>query len=90
MPDERPISYQPTAGLSCDPAEATYWDEAGLARELTRTFEICHGCRLCFKYCDTFPSLFALIDDRHDGDVSRITPAEAERVEARASWRARS
>lgn len=80
MPDERPISYQPTAGLSYDPSEATYWDEAGLAGELTRTFEICHGCRLCFKYCDTFPSLFALIDGRHDGDVGRITPDEAERV----------
>lgn len=80
MPDERPISYQPTDGLSYDPAEATYWDEAGLAKELTRTFEICHGCRLCFKYCDTFPNLFALIDQRHDGDVRRITPGETERV----------
>jgi glycerol-3-phosphate dehydrogenase subunit C len=80
MSDERPISYQPTGGLSYDPEEPVYWDEAALASELTRTFEICHGCRLCFKFCDTFPSLFELIDRRHDGDVRRITAAETETV----------
>jgi Fe-S oxidoreductase len=80
MPSEGIISYQPTDGLSYDPAEAKYWDESGLARELTRTFEICHGCRLCFKYCDTFPSLFALLDQKHEGDVRRLTPGETEAV----------
>jgi Fe-S oxidoreductase len=71
------ISYQPTEGLCYDPSDARYWDEAGLAAEITRTFEICHGCRLCFKYCDTFPRLFSLIDDRCDGDVRRITARDA-------------
>lgn len=76
----KPISYTPTDGLSYDPTEATYWDPAALRKELVRTFEICHGCRLCFKYCDTFPDLFALIDRRHDGDVRAITREETERV----------
>src|SRR5262245_7855606 len=80
MSEARVISYQPTAGLSYDPAEPVYWDEAALRGEITRTFELCHGCRLCFKYCDTFPSLFALIDGPHDGDVRRITPSETEAV----------
>jgi Fe-S oxidoreductase len=80
MSSDHVISYQPTDGLSYDPAEAKYWDETGLARELTRTFEICHGCRLCFKYCDTFPSLFALLDQRHERDVRLLTPAETEGV----------
>lgn len=80
MSERPPISYQPTDGLSYDPEEAVYWDPAALAKEIERTFEICHGCRLCFKFCDTFPSLFALIDRQHDGDVRRITPAETEAV----------
>src|SRR5690606_33201356 len=71
-----PISYKPTAGLSYDPSEPVYWDRPALAQEVTRAFEICHGCRMCFKYCDAFPSLFELIDKRHDGDVTKITPAE--------------
>src|SRR5438552_1174015 len=70
------ISYQPTEGLSYDPAEPRYWDPAALAGEVERTFEICHGCRLCFKYCDAFPTLFSLFDDRHDGDVRAITAPE--------------
>lgn len=76
----RPISYHPTDGLSYDATETTYWDPEALRKELVRTFEICHGCRLCFKYCGTFPDLFALIDRRHDGDVRGITTEEAERV----------
>jgi len=74
------VSYQPTDGISYDPAEAVYWNREALAKEITRTFEICHGCRLCFKYCDTFPDLFALLDKKYDGDVRKITPAETETV----------
>lgn len=75
MPDDpKDISYQPTAGLSYDPADPTYWNGEGLNQELRRTFAICHGCRLCFKYCDVFPGLFALIDQRYNGDVPPITP----------------
>jgi Fe-S oxidoreductase len=80
MANDGIISYQPTAGLSYDPAEPTYWDEAALAGELTRTFEVCHGCRLCFKYCDTFPSLFSLIDGPHAGNVRGITADETAAV----------
>lgn len=72
----RPISYSPTDGLSYDPSEPIYWDAAALAKETERTFEICHGCRLCFKYCDSFPALFTFIDDHHDGNVSAVTAEE--------------
>ena len=43
------ISYQPTEGLCYDPAEPKYWDERGLASEVHRVFEVCNGCRMCFK-----------------------------------------
>ncbi len=78
--DAKNISYQPTAGLSYDPAEPIYWDPAALAGEVQRTFEVCHGCRLCFKYCDSFPLLFKAIDERHDGDVKQVTAAETQQV----------
>ncbi|MEK7704695.1 MAG: anaerobic glycerol-3-phosphate dehydrogenase subunit C [Myxococcota bacterium] len=74
------ISYLPTDGLSYDPGEPIYWDPVALAKEVTRAFEICHGCRMCFKYCDSFPSLFALVDDTHDGDVHKLTASETDAV----------
>lgn len=74
------ISYQPTDGLSYDPTEEKYWDEGALRKEVTRAFEICHGCRMCFKYCDSFPSLFEMIDDKHDGDVRGLSDAETGKV----------
>lgn len=77
--DPERISYTPTAAVSYDPAEPVYWSPAALEEELRRTFEVCHGCRLCFKFCDTFPSLFALIDAR-EGDVRAVQSHEAERV----------
>ena len=79
MEQTKNIAYQPTDGLSYDPSEAKYWDPEALDKEIRRTFEICHGCRLCFKYCDSFPSLFSSIDGK-DGDVRQITAAETGKV----------
>jgi glycerol-3-phosphate dehydrogenase subunit C len=79
-PTDKPVSYQPTDGLSYDPEEPRYWDPEGLKKEVTRTFEVCHGCRMCFKYCDSFPTLFELVDRTHGGDVRKLTGAEADRV----------
>lgn len=84
-PAERPptrakISYQPTDGLSYDPADPRYWDEQGLALEVHRVFEVCNGCRMCFKYCDSFPKLFDFIDNQHDGAVGALTRAETRSV----------
>jgi Fe-S oxidoreductase len=80
MTDASNISYHPTAGLSYDPAEPVYWDAAALHGEVQRAFEICHGCRLCFKYCDSFPTLFSLLDSQYEGDVHRVQAADTERI----------
>jgi glycerol-3-phosphate dehydrogenase subunit C len=77
---DKNISYAPTDGLSYDPSEEKYWSKEGLNKEIERTFEICHGCRMCFKYCDSFPSLFSFIDNNHDGNVAKITEKETEKV----------
>ena len=78
--EPRKISYQPTDGLSYDPTDPVYWDREKLDAEVERVFEVCHGCRMCFKYCDSFPILFEAIDERHDGDVTRLEPAETAKV----------
>ena len=78
--ESKPISYQPTDGLCYDPAEPRYWEKEALDKEIERVFEVCHGCRMCFKYCDSFPDLFRFIDDRHDGDVRLLDGAETEQV----------
>lgn len=73
------ISYKPTDGLCYDPSEPLYWDEGALAKEVERVFEVCHGCRMCFKYCDSFPKLFEFVDS-YDGDVRQVTVAQTEQV----------
>ena len=80
MASDGPISYLPSAGLSYDPNDGLYWDEEALGQEVTRAFEVCHGCRMCFKYCDSFPSLFAALDENHDGDVRKITEDEKTQI----------
>ena len=77
---EGPHSYLPSDGLSYDPSEPLYWEPDGLTQELRRTFEVCNGCRMCFKYCDSFPDLFRFIDDNHDGDVGKLTDDETAQV----------
>jgi glycerol-3-phosphate dehydrogenase subunit C len=79
MPEngQGPIAYRPTDGLSYDPSDPAYWQPSALGKEIERTFEVCHGCRLCFKFCDAFPTLFSLLDQKYDGDVRKITAGEA-------------
>ena len=35
---------------------------------------------MCFKYCDVFPGLFSLLDNKYDGDVRQVTPAETKTI----------
>jgi glycerol-3-phosphate dehydrogenase subunit C len=76
----KPISYMPSEGLTYDPEDKKYWDPTALQKEVTRVFEVCHGCRMCFKFCDSFPNLFKYIDDNHDGDVTKLTDNETNKV----------
>ena len=79
---ERNISFLPTDALSYDPTESGYWDAQGCDSEIRRVFEVCHSCRLCFKYCDTFPRLFTLLDDTHAGNVRKLADDDIAQVMA--------
>ena len=61
------------------PSDPAYFDPADLDRELDRVFDLCHGCRLCFNLCPSFPTLFDAIDE-HDGEVGDVTAAERDQV----------
>ncbi|MEQ9503968.1 MAG: heterodisulfide reductase-related iron-sulfur binding cluster [Deltaproteobacteria bacterium] len=80
MSEDHIISYSPTEGLTYDPSEEKYWDPLMLDMEVRRTFEICHGCRMCFKYCDSFPILFKALDDQYDGDVRALNDGDIAEV----------
>jgi len=63
-----------------DPHDPKYLDEADVRDELTRVYDLCHGCRLCFKFCTSFPTLFEMIDQHDDQDAGRLTPAQQDQV----------
>jgi Fe-S oxidoreductase len=66
--------------VTYDPTHPQYFDEADLRGELTRVYDLCHGCRLCWNLCTSFPTLFEFIDDHEDQDAAKLTKAEQDRV----------
>ena len=63
-----------------DPFHPRYFDEGDLRDEMTRVYDLCHGCRLCFKFCTSFPTLFAAVDRHDDQDAAKLTVAEQDQV----------
>ena len=52
-----------TAKPAYDPTDSRYYDEKDLRAEAERVFSLCADCRLCVKFCGSFPKLFDAIDD---------------------------
>jgi len=46
-----------------DPIDPRYYDEKDFRAESERIFSVCADCRLCVKFCGSFPRLFNAIDD---------------------------
>jgi len=40
-----------------------FYNEEKLFAEMERVFDICHGCRRCVSLCQSFPTLFDLVDE---------------------------
>tara|TARA_R110002049_G_scaffold9154_11_gene47453 strand:- start:2474 stop:3796 length:1323 start_codon:yes stop_codon:yes gene_type:complete len=59
---------------------ADYWDKASLEQELERVYDICHGCRRCVSLCDSFPTLFDLVDESPTLEVDGIDKADYGKV----------
>ena len=52
--------------------EPQFYDPELLEKELERVFDICHGCRRCFNLCNSFPTLFDLIDESATGELDGV------------------
>ena len=63
-----------------DPHHPKYLDESDVRNELTRVYDLCNGCRLCFKFCTSFPTLFDYLERHEDMDAGRLTPAQQDQV----------
>ncbi len=66
--------------VTYDASDPAYLDEASVRHELSRVFDLCHGCRLCVEYCTSFPTLFEMIDRFDDPEAGRLTPAQQDEV----------
>lgn len=49
-----------------------FYDEESLHKELERVYDICHGCRRCVSLCNSFPTLFDLVDNSETMEVDGV------------------
>ncbi len=57
-----------------------FWDKDALNEELERVYDICHGCRRCVSLCDSFPTLFDLVDESETMEVDGVDKADYHKV----------
>jgi len=53
-----------------------FYNEEKLFGELERIFDICHGCRRCVSLCNSFPTLFDLVDESSTMEVDGVAKAD--------------
>jgi Fe-S oxidoreductase len=49
-----------------------FYDEGACLHEMERIFDICHGCRRCVSLCQSFPTLFDLVDEGKTGELDGV------------------
>ena len=49
-----------------------FYDSEALFKEMERVFDICHGCRRCVNLCQSFPTLFDLVDESKTMEVDGV------------------
>ncbi len=57
-----------------------FYDEVSLHKEMERVFDICHGCRRCVSLCQSFPTLFDLVDSSNSMEVDGVTKEDYSKV----------
>ena len=61
-PDRQPLDWK----------NPEFYDKESLYSELERVYDICHGCRRCVSLCDSFPTLFDLVDESDTFEVDGV------------------
>ena len=69
-PTRHPIEWQ----------SSDFYDENKLNQELERVYDICHGCRRCVSLCDSFPTLFDLVDESETMEVDGVAKSDYKKV----------
>ena len=72
VPGGREGSLEAPTRHAIDWKNPAFYDETALEKELTRVFDICHGCRRCFSLCNSFPTLFDAVDGSSTGEVDGV------------------
>ena len=49
-----------------------FYNEKAIFEEMERVFDICHGCRRCVSLCESFPTLFDLVDNSSTMEVDGV------------------
>ena len=57
-----------------------FWNRESLEAELERVYDICHGCRRCVSLCDSFPTLFDLVDESETMEVDGVAKSDYHKV----------
>jgi Fe-S oxidoreductase len=69
-PDRQPLDWK----------NPEFYDRESLYAELERVYDICHGCRRCVSLCDSFPTLFDLVDESETFEVDGVDKADYMKV----------
>jgi Fe-S oxidoreductase len=49
-----------------------FYNEEALLSEMERVFDLCHGCRRCVSLCQSFPTLFDLVDESETMELDGV------------------
>lgn len=49
-----------------------FYNEDAVLHEMERVFDLCHGCRRCVSLCNSFPTLFDLVDNSASMEVDGV------------------
>jgi Fe-S oxidoreductase len=69
---QREGNLAPPTRHAIDWKNPDYYDEGKVFAELERVFDLCHGCRRCVSLCDSFPTLFDLVDESETMEVDGV------------------
>jgi len=76
MSDKREGNLEAPTRHALDWKSEEFYDRDSLNAEMERVFDICHGCRRCLSLCQSFPTLFDLIDDSETMEVDGVDKAD--------------
>ena len=77
---EREGNLQAPTRHALDWRNPAFYDGALLEKEHERVFDSCHGCRRCVSLCQSFPTLFDLVDNSTTMEVDGVAKEDYAKV----------